>query len=84
MNNQGQSVKLTKDEFREHWPAFCDCDPVPVEDFADKAEEAGFIYTRGVEEEDLERSFAAELGIEPGGLVYDLTPAGRAALEQPQ
>lgn len=74
-------VKLTPDEFRQHWPAFCDCDAIPIEDFGDKAEDAGFIYTRAVKKADLDRSFAAELGIEPGGLIYDLTPAGLRALE---
>ena len=67
-------------ELRAFWDAFCDCDPTP-DDFADRMEAAGFIYMRAVDDDDLDDAFAAERGVEPGGTVWDLTPAGRLALK---
>jgi hypothetical protein len=89
MNNQGQGVKLTAgDMLRAYWNDACAADwhliPDCPEDFMEQMEGAGLAYCRPVEDEDLEQAFAFELGIESGGFVWDLTPAGRAALEQPQ
>lgn len=67
------------DLLRQYWSAFCDADPVS-HDFSERMEAAGFIKLRAVTQDDLERSFASELGIEKGGNLWDLTPAGRAAL----
>lgn len=63
------------------WRAFCDADPVPPE-FIDDMEKVGFVQLRSVEDADLEEAFAAERGIEPGGLLWELTDAGRRALAE--
>ena len=69
------------DDLRKHWEAFCDCDPFDgAADFSERMEKAGFIKLRRVTRDDLEDSFAAERGIERGGMVWDLTKRGRAAL----
>lgn len=68
-------------ELRAYWCAFCDCDPRPDE-FEDRMEAAGLIALGAVTEDDLDDAFAAERGIEPGGSVWRLTKAGRAALAQ--
>ena len=68
-------------ELEAYWDAFCDCDPSP-DDFADRMEAAGLIFLDGVTDDDLDDAFASERGIEPGGLIWRLTPAGRAALSQ--
>jgi hypothetical protein len=66
---------------REHWASFCDADPFPDSDvFADRMEAAGLIELVPVTDEALEDHFAAERGIEPDGMMYRLTDAGRAAL----
>lgn len=69
-------------DLRQHWHAFCDCDPFPGrEDFAERMDAAGLIGLRSVTKRDLEEDpFAAERGIEKGGLLWDLTAAGRRAL----
>lgn len=61
------------------WNDFCDADPVPPE-FADEMEAAGFIEVAPVDEDALESPFAYERGLEPGGSMYVLTPAGHQAL----
>jgi len=66
-------------ELRAYWADFCDCDPYP-DDFPERMEAAGLIEIDSVSDIDLESAFAAERGIEPGGSVWRLTPAGRAAL----
>ena len=63
------------------WHAFCDADPVPLE-FIDDMEKAGFVELRSVEDADLDEAFAAERGIEAGGLLWELTDAGRRALAE--
>ncbi|MBP2459621.1 MULTISPECIES: hypothetical protein [unclassified Rhizobium] len=66
---------------RQHWSSFCDADAFPGSDiFADRMEAAGFIELVPVTKEALENHFAAERGIELGGMMYSLTDAGRAAL----
>lgn len=70
------------DDLRKHWHDFCDCNPFNGSaDFAERMEAAGLVRIRKVTRDDLRQSFAAELGIEPGGMVWDLTKKGRAALE---
>ena len=66
---------------RQHWDAFCDGDRgnIPA-DFEDTVEAAGLIEMRAVTEDDLDDPFAAERGIEAGGSVWCLTPAGLAYL----
>ena len=66
---------------RAHWHDFTQCD-FYEEGFAEAMEAAGLVAWRSVEAEDLEQSFAAELGIEVGGTIWVLTPAGRLALTQ--
>ncbi len=69
-------------ELRRHWNDFCDADPFPESDtFADRAEEFGLIELVPVTKDALESSFAAERGIEPGGMMWVLTAAGRAVIE---
>ena len=69
------------DDLRKHWGSFCDCDPFEgAADFSERMEAAGFIRLRSVTRDDLEQAFAAELGIERGGMVWDLTAKGRKAL----
>lgn len=64
-----------------NWLSFCDADAFPGSDtFADAMEAAGFIELVLVTKGDLEDAFAAERGIEPGGMVWKLTDAGRVAL----
>jgi hypothetical protein len=68
-----------REELREHWFAFCDADAVP-EGFIERMEAAGFASLRRATREDWESAFAADRGIEKGGAVWALTPAGRAVL----
>lgn len=66
---------------RQHWSSFCDADPFPGSDkFADRMEAAGFIELVPVTKAALQDAFAAERGIERGGMMYRLTDAGRAVL----
>lgn len=67
-------------KLRVFWGEFCDADPVPVE-FLDEMEVAGFVECVPVTAEALDDVFAAERGIELGGMMWVLTAAGRAALE---
>lgn len=78
--------KLTKaqETLKAHWFAFCDADPVPP-DFTEEMEAAGLVEIRPVVSGDIEGDdFAAERGIVPGGMIWVLTPAGRAALARAQ
>src|SRR3546814_14429966 len=52
---------------RAHWSAFCDADPVPVEEFAYRMEEAGLIALFEVTEQGLERAALAKIGRAAGG-----------------
>ena len=66
-------------DLREHWHAYCDADYRDL-DFIDRMEAAGFVRLRSVRKADLEESFAAERGIELGGMIYELTAKGRREL----
>lgn len=70
---------------RQNFASFCDADPFPgCDTFADAMEAAGYIELVPVTKEALEEAFAAERGIEPGGMMYRLTDAGRLALSASQ
>lgn len=70
-----------REDLRKHWGAFCDADPFDGADtFTERMEARGFIQLRPVRKADLEQSFAAERGIEPGGSLWELTKAGHAVL----
>lgn len=75
--------KLTSaQELAAHWHDFCDADAFDGADtFPERMEAAGLIELVAVTNEALEDAFAAERGIEPGGMMWQLTPAGRLALE---
>lgn len=76
--------KLTEAQrdLRGNWGAFCDADVFDgVEDFSERMETAGLIEIVPVTDEALDEAFAYERGIERGGMMWKLTPAGRAALE---
>jgi hypothetical protein len=69
------------EDLRAHWHAFCDADPFEGSDtFADRMEAAGFIHLRPVTVYDLQDAFAAERGIQRGGMLWELTDAGHAAV----
>lgn len=75
----GEALLYT--EFRNNYDAFCQADWFSgCDTFADRMEAAGLIEVRSVTDDDLERPFAEELGIEPGGNVWDLTEKGRLVL----
>lgn len=65
------------------WSAFTQADYIG-DALTDAMERLGLAELRGVTDEDLEQSFAAELGIERNGMVWVLTPAGRAAYDAAQ
>ena len=82
-------MKLTEsewrnvDDLRKHWADFCDCTPFDGSDtFPERMEAAGYIELVPVDDEALQSSFADELGIEPGGMMWVLTDAGRRALAE--
>ena len=73
---------------RDYWSAICDCDwhlvPASVTDrFEDLLIYEGLAVWDGVDEDDLERPFAGELGVVAGGSVLRLTPKGEAAYAAP-
>lgn len=82
------TMKLTEaewrdvDDLRKHWRAFCDADPFEGADtFTDRMEARGYIRMRKVRKADLQESFAAERGIEPGGYIWELTAKGHKVLD---
>ncbi|MER9217929.1 hypothetical protein NKI48_03190 [Mesorhizobium sp. M0644] len=68
-------------KLRACWHDFCDADPVPPE-FAEDMERAGYAELVSVDADALDDPFAYERGIIPGGSMWQLTEAGRAALQQ--
>lgn len=68
-------------KLRDLWCDFCDADPVPPS-FLGEMEAAGLIECVPVTAEALDDVFAAKRGIELGGMMWVLTPAGRAALKE--
>lgn len=82
--------KLTEDEWkarddlRKYWSAFCDADVIPIDrdSFTDRLEKFGLVTWRKVTKRDVESTpFAYELGLEVGGMCWDLTAKGRKVLE---
>jgi hypothetical protein len=74
-----------RDDLRKYWGAFCDADIIPIDgdDFTDRLEKFGLVTWRQVTKRDLEATvFAYELGLEVGGMCWDLTPKGRAVLDK--
>jgi hypothetical protein len=69
------------DDLRKNWGAFCDADPFDGRDtFIERMEARGYIHIRPVRKYDLEKSFSAQRGIEPGGNLWELTAKGRKAI----
>lgn len=73
-----------RDDLRKNWHTFCDCDAFEGRDtFPERMEAAGFIRTRAVTKRDVaDDYFAAERGIELGGMLWELTAKGRKVLSQ--
>ena len=69
---------------RRHWHSFCDADPLPMsqDEFTDPLEEAGLIEFVAVTKAALQEPFAAERGIEKGGMMWQLTKAGHTAFKE--
>lgn len=84
---QVDSERLTEQEWRDredlrkNWEASCQCDPFEGADtFLERMAAAGFIELAPVEDHQLQTAFAGELGIHPGGSVWELTDKGRKVL----
>lgn len=82
-------VLMTEEEWRDlqdlrqHWHMACDCDPFPGSDtFMERMEARGYATLRAVTRDDLDEAFAAERGIEKGGMVWCLTDKGLAAIDR--
>ena len=70
--------KFVQDFFAQYWNAFCDSDHgLLPPDFTEDAEREGLIELVPVTKDALSESFAAERGIEKGGLMWTLTETGR-------
>lgn len=79
------TAKLTeaKKDLRANWASFCDADYFDgAADFSDRMEAAGLAELIPVDDDALEDAFAHERGIEPGGMMWRLTDAGRRALSE--
>lgn len=73
-----------RDDLRKYWGAFCDADIIPIErdDFTDRLEKFDLVTWRKVTKRDVDATpFAYELGLEVGGMCWDLTAKGRKVLE---
>jgi hypothetical protein len=74
-----------RDDLRTYWHAFCDADIIPIDrdDFTDRLEKFDLVTWRKVTKSDVEATpFAYDLGLEIGGMCWDLTDKGRAVLEK--
>ena len=72
---------FTRDQFAAMWDDFTEADWQLVKDptmFLEQCEIAGLAECVPVDDEALEERFAAERGIEPGGMMWRLTVAGHA------
>lgn len=82
---EGIRVATAVDELRRYWGMFCDCcrESIP-DDFIERMEAAGLVTCRPVEQDDIDATlFAADLGIEIGGMIWVLTEAGEVAHASP-
>lgn len=73
-------AKELREDLTENWDALCDADPIPHfrENFPEGLEAAGYAELVPVDADALDSPFAWERGIEPGGLMWRLTPLGLA------
>lgn len=69
------------EELKDDWYKFCDADPV-ADGFIERMEAAGYAELVAVTEQALEDPFAAERGIERGGMMWQLTRLGRMRMER--
>ena len=81
MRQRRDGTMTDAEELRCYWNAFCDADQYP-EGFEDRMEAAGFAEVTPVTDDDLHQSFAAERGIERGGMMWCLTDAGHEAFNE--
>lgn len=78
-HSRGGEEPFTSDNFAVLWDAFSDADKhLLPDDFEEQAEAAGLIECVPVTPDALEDAFAAERGIEPGGMMWQLTAKGKA------
>lgn len=73
--------RFVKDQFADIWDDFSDSDyhlDYDVDEFLAKAEGSGLIECVPVTCEALDDPFAAERGIQPNGMMWQLTAAGLA------
>jgi hypothetical protein len=72
-------------ELRSDWEHFCQCDwhlmQGDTATFDQRMEAAGFIDLVHVTDSALEMPFASELGIEKGGMMWQLTPLGSSIVK---
>jgi hypothetical protein len=72
-------------ELRSDWEHFCQCDwhlmQGDTATFDQRMEAAGFIDLVPVTDSALEMPFASELGIEKGGMMWQLTPLGSSIVK---
>ncbi len=69
------------DSFAAMWDDYTEADWQLVKDpttFLEQCEDAGLAECVEVDDDALDDAFAAERGIEPGGMMWRLTDAGRA------
>jgi len=79
------SALTAADDLRKNWDKFCDADHFDGSDtFIERMEAEGLIELVSVTADALADPFAAERGIERGSYMWQLTNAGRAALEGPE
>ena len=75
-------TKAQREDITSNWIAACDCDwgciTTEPADFFDRLEMSGFAKLVPVDDDALEDAFAHERGIEPGGMMWRLTPLGLA------
>lgn len=75
----------TIDDMRRYWNAICDCDVVPIDtdDLKERMEAIGLVRWRKATKRDVQDiHFAADLGIEVGGMIWELTAKGRKLMEK--
>jgi len=79
---------LLRAELRSDWAPFCNADYEEMQGdratFDERMEAAGFIELVAVSDEALQDSFAYERGIRKGGMMWQLTAAGKAILDAPK
>ena len=77
----------TIDDMRRYWNAMCDCDVVPIDtdDLKERMEKMGLARWRKATRRDVEATpFAADIGIEAGAMIHELTAKGRKLITNPE